>query len=184
MGFKNGVALFSMIVTAKPGTNVFRIRHLKTHILVASNFGNVDRDLRMASCCRKERDKYYYIDCTHDRAVHDRSPSISPHDRIPMAACPQDPGKSRGLRVLDRLVARPKYSDNWTTATLYESADERHTILADEADNLPFEDKGSLHAVCNSGYEKGGMIPRGVGKHRREWRTFAPLALASIGVLT
>src|SRR5262249_32998238 len=93
-------------------------------------------------------------------------------------------GKSRGLRVLDRLVARPKYSDNWTTATLYESADERRTILADEADNLPFEDKGSLRAVCNSGYEKGGMIPRGVGKHRREWQTFAPLALASIGVLT
>jgi hypothetical protein len=92
-------------------------------------------------------------------------------------------GKSRGL-VLDRLVARPKYSDNWTTATLYESADERRTILADEADNLPFEDKGSLRAVCNSGYEKGGMIPRGVGKHRREWQTFAPLALASIGVLT
>jgi hypothetical protein len=93
-------------------------------------------------------------------------------------------GKSRGLRVLDRLVARPKYSDNWTTATLYESADERRTILADEADNLPFEDQGSLRAVCNSGYEKGGMIPRGVGKHRREWQTFAPLALASIGVLT
>jgi len=93
-------------------------------------------------------------------------------------------GKSRGLRVLDRLVARSKYSDNWTTATLYESADERRTILADEADNLPFEDKGSLRAVCNSGYEKGGMIPRGVGKHRREWQTFAPLALASIGVLT
>src|SRR5215475_12798784 len=89
MGFKKGVALFSMIVTAKPGSNVFRIRHLKTQILVASNFGNVDRDLRMASCCRKERDKDYYIDCTHDRAVHDRSPSISPHDRIPMAVWPQ-----------------------------------------------------------------------------------------------
>src|SRR5262245_58862418 len=111
-----------MIVTAKPDANVFRSRHLKTQILVASNFGNVDRDLRMASCCRKERDKDYYIDCTHDRTVHDRSPSISPHDRIPMAACPQDPGKSRGLRVLDRLVARPKYSNNWTTATLYASS--------------------------------------------------------------
>ena len=70
MGFKKSVALFSMIITAKPGTNVFRIRHLKTHILVASNFGNVDRDLRMASCCRKERDKDYYVNCTHDRAVH------------------------------------------------------------------------------------------------------------------
>src|SRR5262245_35112892 len=68
-----------MIVTAKPDTNVFRIRHLKTQILVASNFGNVDRDLRMASCCRKEPDKHYYIDCTHDRAVHDRSPSINNH---------------------------------------------------------------------------------------------------------
>jgi hypothetical protein len=93
-------------------------------------------------------------------------------------------GKSRGLRVLDRLVARPKMSDNFTTATLYDSANDRRTLLVDEADNLDFDTRGSLRAVFNSGYEKGGMFPRGVGKQRREYRTFVPLAMASIGVLT
>src|SRR6516162_300382 len=93
-------------------------------------------------------------------------------------------GKSRGLRVLDRLVARPKMSDNFTTATLYDNANDRRTLLVDEADNLDFDTRGSLRAVFNSGYEKDGMFSRGVGKQRREYRTFVPLAMASIGVLT
>jgi hypothetical protein len=93
-------------------------------------------------------------------------------------------GKSRGLKVLDRLVARPKKSDNFTAATIYDSANDRHTLLVDEGDNLDFDTKGALRAVFNSGYERGGNFSRGVGKHRREYRTFAPLALASIGVLT
>ena len=98
----------------------------------------------------------------------------------PISGC----GKSRALRVLDRLVVRPKMSDNFTTATLYDSANDRRTLLVDEADNLDFDTRGSLRAVFNSGYEKGGMFPRGVGKQRREYRTFVPLAMASIGVLT
>src|SRR6516165_9273321 len=69
-------------------------------------------------------------------------------------------GKSRGLRVLDRLVARPKMSDNFTTATLYDSANDRHTLLVDETDNLDLETDGALRAIFNSGYEKGGMFPR------------------------
>jgi hypothetical protein len=93
-------------------------------------------------------------------------------------------GKSRGLKVLDRLVARPKKSDNFTAATIYDSANDRRTVLVDEADNLDFDTKGAMRAVFNSGYERGGMFARGVGKHRREYQTFAPLAMASIGVLT
>jgi len=76
-------------------------------------------------------------------------------------------GKSRGLRVLDRLVVRPKMSDNFTTATLYDNANDRRTLLVDEADNLDFDTRGSLRAVFNSGYEKGGMFSRGVGKQKR-----------------
>ena len=98
----------------------------------------------------------------------------------PISGC----GKSRALRVLDRLVVRPKMSDNFTTATLYDNANDRRTLLVDEADNLDFDTRGSLRAVFNSGYEKGGMFSRGVGKQRREYRTFVPLAMASIGVLT
>src|SRR6516165_3742488 len=93
-------------------------------------------------------------------------------------------GKSQGLKVLDRLVARPKKSDNFTAATIYDSANDRHTVLVDEADNLDFESKGAMRAVFNSGYDRSGTFSRGVGKHRREYRTFAPLAMASIGVLT
>ena len=93
-------------------------------------------------------------------------------------------GKSRVFDVLERLVARPKRADNWTVATLYDSANDRRTLFADEGDNLPFAVKGELRAIYNSGYAKGGIFPRGVGKHRREYATSAPLALASIGVLT
>jgi hypothetical protein len=75
-------------------------------------------------------------------------------------------------------------SDNFTAATIYDSANDRFTLLVDEGDNLDFETKGALRAVYNSGYERGGMFARGVGRHRREYRTFAPLAMASIGVLS
>jgi len=151
----------------------------------------LDPDVTVLDLIRERAELYLVFSSPHEYvayvlwAVHTHVYDFFQHTpRLVLTSPTSGCGKSRGLRVLDRLVARSKYSDNWTTATLYESADERRTILADEADNLPFEDKGSLRAVCNSGYEKGGMIPRGVGKHRREWRTFAPLALASIGVLT
>jgi hypothetical protein len=41
-----------------------------------------------------------------------------------------------------------------------------------------------LRAVLNAGYRRGHSIKRGVGKQRRKFQTFAPAALASIGVLT
>jgi uncharacterized protein DUF3631 len=94
-------------------------------------------------------------------------------------------GKSVALDVLSRLVARPDKTDNITAAAIYDVIDREHcTLLIDEADNLELSAKGALRAVLNSGYRKGGTIRRGTGKQRRKYRTFAPIALASIGALT
>jgi hypothetical protein len=118
-------------------------------------------------------------------AVHAHVYELFEHtSRLVLTSPTSGCGKSRGLKVLDRLVARPKKSDNFTAATIYDGANDRHTLLVDEGDNLDFETKGAMRAVFNSGYERGGTFTRGVGKNRREYRTFAPLALASIGVLT
>jgi len=94
-------------------------------------------------------------------------------------------GKSVALDVLSRLVARPDKTDNITAAAIYDIIDrERCTLLIDEADNLELSAKGALRAVLNSGHRKGGTIRRGTGKQRRRYQTFAPIALASIGILT
>ena len=94
----------------------------------------------------------------------------------PPPSDPRDAGPAQsvdsGYTVLDLIRER------------YDNANDRRTLLVDEADNLDFDTRGSLRAVFNSGYEKGGMFSRGVGKQRREHRTFVPLAMASIGVLT
>jgi uncharacterized protein DUF3631 len=89
------------------------------------------------------------------------------------------------LDVLSRLVARPELTDNITAAAIYDTIDrERCTLLLDEADNLELSAKGALRAVLNSGHRKGGTIRRGTGKQRRKYSTHAPIALASIGILT
>jgi hypothetical protein len=94
-------------------------------------------------------------------------------------------GKSVVLKVLNRLVARPKLTDNITAAAIYDIIDrKRCTMLIDEADNLELSAKAALRSVLNSGYEKRGSFDRGTGKQHREYLTFAPVALASIGILT
>jgi Protein of unknown function (DUF3631) len=94
-------------------------------------------------------------------------------------------GKSVVLKVADRLVARSEKGDNWTAASMYDAAHyDRKTLGVDEADNLDFATKGALRAIFNSGYAKGGTFPRKIGRHRIAFRTFVPLIMASIGVLT
>jgi hypothetical protein len=94
-------------------------------------------------------------------------------------------GKSTALNVLSRLVARPEMVDNITAAALYDTVDKYHcTMLIDEADNLELSAKAALRAVLNSGHLKGRSIRRGTGKQARRYSTFAPIALASIGMLT
>ena len=98
----------------------------------------------------------------------------------PVRAC----GKTTLLDVASHMVARPEKSDNLTAAAIYHAVDEgRCTLLIDEADNLELSAKGALRAVLNSGYRRGGSFLRLVGRRRRRFSTFAPVAIATIGPL-
>ena len=93
-------------------------------------------------------------------------------------------GKSVGLDVFGRLVARAKLTDNITAAAVYDTIDRTLcTLLMDEFDNQEIAAKNALRAVLNAGYRRGRTIDRGVGKQRRTYRVFAPIAMAAIGVL-
>ena len=97
----------------------------------------------------------------------------------PVRAC----GKTTLLDVASYMVARPEKVDNITAAAIYSAVDEdRCTLLIDEADNLELT-KGALRAVLNSGHRQGGSVMRLVGRRRRSFSTFAPVAVATIGVL-
>jgi hypothetical protein len=79
-------------------------------------------------------------------------------------------GKSVGLDVLSRLVARPELSDNITAAAVYDTIDRTQcTLLMDEFDNQELSAKAALRAVLNAGYRHGRKIHRGVGKNRRAY---------------
>jgi hypothetical protein len=94
-------------------------------------------------------------------------------------------GKSVGLDVLSRLVARVYLTDSITAAAVYDTIDRTQcTLLMDEFDNQEISAKAALRAVLNAGYRKGRKVTRGVGKQRREYRIFAPIAMAAIDVLT
>ena len=94
-------------------------------------------------------------------------------------------GKSVGLDVLSRLVARSELTDNITAAAVYDTIDSLLcTLLMDEFDNQELAAKEALRAVLNAGYRKGRKIHRGVGKNRRAYRVFAPIAIAAIGTLS
>jgi uncharacterized protein DUF3631 len=93
-------------------------------------------------------------------------------------------GKSVGLEVLSRLAARPELTDSITAAAVYDSIDRTLcTLLIDEFDNQEISTKAALRAVLNAGYRKGRKVTRGVGKQRRTYRVFAPVAMAAIGIL-
>ena len=99
----------------------------------------------------------------------------------PVRSC----GKTTMLDVVSHMVARPEKSDNITAAAIYSAVDEdRCTLLIDEADNLELSAKGALRAVLNSGHRQGGSVMRLMGRRRRRFSTFAPVALATIGALT
>ena len=98
----------------------------------------------------------------------------------PVRSC----GKTVTLDVLERLVAKANKSDHITAAAIYHLVDaERPTLLIDEADNLDLAAKNVLRAVFNSGYRHGGSVKRFVGREVRRFPTFAPVALAAIGIL-
>ena len=56
-------------------------------------------------------------------------------------------------------------------------------LLVDEADGLDLRHDNVLRSVFNSGHRRGGSLDQFVGGEPRRYRTFAPLAIAAIGML-
>jgi Protein of unknown function (DUF3631) len=109
--------------------------------------------------------------------------SITPRLALlsPVRGC----GKTTMLALAGALVAEPYRTDNVTAAAIYHQLDHRPrtTLLVDEGDNLDLLRNSVLRAVFNSGHRRGGGIDRFVGGWPRKFWTFAPLAVAAIGML-
>jgi hypothetical protein len=98
----------------------------------------------------------------------------------PVRSC----GKTTLLALLDLLVANPYRTDNLTAAAIYRLLDRfPHALLVDEADNVGLVNNNVLRSVFNSGHRRGGAISRFVGGRSCKFPTFAPLAVAAIGML-
>jgi putative DNA primase/helicase len=84
------------------------------------------------------------------------------------------------------LVAKPLSASNITAAAVFRTIElARPTLLVDEADTfLPNNEE--MRGVLNSGHARGGSVVRTVGDDHepRNFATFAPVALASIGGLS
>jgi hypothetical protein len=119
----------------------------------------------------------------HHAHVVERS-MISPRLLLmsPVRGC----GKTTALDLIGRLVPGPMRSDSATPAAIYRWIDSVHpTILLDEVDNLglALRTNGELRAVLNSGHRRGGTIDRVIDGAVRHFSTFAPVALAAIGLV-
>jgi Protein of unknown function (DUF3631) len=93
-------------------------------------------------------------------------------------------GKTTALLLLALLTSRGRKDDGITAAAIFRLIDQQHcTLLLDEADNLGLEHNGILRSVLNSGHRKGGCLTRVIKDAPRRFSTFAPMAIAAIGVL-
>jgi hypothetical protein len=94
-------------------------------------------------------------------------------------------GKTTLLALLELLVAEPYRTDDVTAAAIYHQLDCRPktTLLIDEADNLGLPGNRVLRSLFNSGHRRGGGISRFAHGESRKFPTFAPLAVAAIGML-
>jgi hypothetical protein len=94
-------------------------------------------------------------------------------------------GKTTLLALIELLIPDGNRTDNTTAAAIYYDLDHRPRIvlLVDEADGLDLWRDNVLRSVFNSGHRRGGSINRFVSGKPRRYRTFAPLAIAAIGML-
>jgi hypothetical protein len=94
-------------------------------------------------------------------------------------------GKTTLLALIELLIPEGNRTDNTTAAAIYYYLDRRPgTVqLVDEGDGLDLWHDNVLRSVFNSGHRRGGSINRFVGGEPRRYPTFAPLAIAAIGML-
>ena len=96
-------------------------------------------------------------------------------------------GKTTLLDAIERLVPRPLAAANITAPALFRTIEAaRPTLLLDEADTFA-KDNEDLRGILNSGHRRNGMVIRivecGKDYEPRQFSTWAPVALASIGSL-
>jgi Domain of unknown function (DUF3854) len=98
-------------------------------------------------------------------------------------------GKTRLLEFLREITDNPTAIwVNPTEAILFRSAHRGKTLILDEMERLRQKDKdifGAVMAVLNSGFQKGGSVPRMVkGKDgtltEGEWSTYSPKVISGI----
>ena len=94
-------------------------------------------------------------------------------------------GKTITLSLIELLIPEGSRTDNTTAAAIYYALDRRRrtVLLVDEADGLDLCRNNVLRSLFNSGHRRGGSINRFVGGRPQRYRTFAPLAVAAIGML-
>jgi len=102
-------------------------------------------------------------------------------------------GKTRLLEVLREIASNPTAIwINPTEAILFRSAHRGKTLFLDEVEKLRQKDNdihGHVMAVLNSGFQKGGTVPRmmkdkdGVQKEA-EWNTYGPKVISGITNVT
>ena len=94
-------------------------------------------------------------------------------------------GKTTLLGLIELLIPEGNRTDNTTSAAIYHDLDSRPraVLLIDEADGLNLAHDNVLRSVFNSGHRRGGSINRFVGGQPQRYRTYAPLAIAAIGML-
>ena len=109
--------------------------------------------------------------------------AISPRLALisPVRGC----GKTITLSLIELLIPEGSRTDNTTAAAIYYALDRRHrtVLLVDEADGLDLSRNNVLRSLFNSGHRRGGSINRFVGGRPQRYPTFAPLAVAAIGML-
>jgi hypothetical protein len=93
-------------------------------------------------------------------------------------------GKTELLILLELLVNDPYRTDNVTAAAIYRLLEyQPYSLLLDEGDNLGLLNNPVLRAVFNSGHRRGGGISRFVDGRARKFPTYAPMAVAAIGLM-
>jgi hypothetical protein len=93
-------------------------------------------------------------------------------------------GKSTVLNLIDALGYNTEKFDSATPAALFRLTDEeRKCVLLDEVDNADLPSNDVLRSVINSGWQCKGKVVRFIGKEKKKFATFAPLALGAIGKL-
>jgi hypothetical protein len=104
----------------------------------------------------------------------------TPYLRITSAA--PDSGKTLLLEVLAAICRRGWHAINPSVAVLYRKVErDQPTLLLDEMDNYPLEDRKDALSILNAGYKRGARVPRCNERgDLQEFGVFCPKAYAGL----